>query len=338
MGSKGRVRGSSVGARLALVGLLIAAAAGAYVYGRFSPNNNKTITETQVAAFVGFEPAQIDLGDQPWAQVIPVQLMFVNRAASPIVIESAESSCDCTVIENNAYRGRAVSAGESLGLDVKLDTQKSPGPKARRVDLTTASGARYSAVIRVNVQGTWSLTPDTIDFGDVVLDDGEDGPTGVVVFESDADELKDVSAAGAPWLVVSTAPADAGRVAISLRVAKALLATGQNSASVVVETSCAVKANAAVYVKARAVHELSTAPAQVTLVGAKHQRVECTDRSGRRVRLVSADTGSEAIGVAVLEDGAVDVWNAVGAALPEPVVVRVADEAGRSRVFQVSAF
>jgi hypothetical protein len=193
--------------RLLAFGVIVAAVAGAYVYGRFH-GADRSSAQAEQGGYAGFEPAQIDLGDQLWAQVVPVALTFVNRGASPITIESAQSSCDCTVIEGGVFRGRRVTPGESLPVEVKLDTQKSPGLKARRIDLTAASGARYSAVIRVNVVGTWSITPDALDFGEVVLDDAEEDPHATVLYESATDNLLDVSTSGAAWTEAQPIPTD----------------------------------------------------------------------------------------------------------------------------------
>jgi hypothetical protein len=322
--------------RLLAFGLIAVAVAGAYVYGRFR-GADRAGAQADQGGYVGFEPAQIDLGDQLWAQVVPVTLTFVNRGTSGLTIESAHSSCDCTVIEGGAFQGRAVTPGESLPVDVKLDTQKSPGLKARRIDLTAASGVRYSAVIRVNVVGTWSITPDALDFGEVVLDDGEDDPRATVLYESDTDNLLDISTSGAAWIEVQPNPADQGRIEILVRLVKARLAAGQNSASLVVGTDCALKPSAVVFLKARGVHELAISPTQVLLVGTKPVRVECFDRTGARVRLVSADAASGAIRVDVLPNGAIEILNSTTGPLPEPIAVRVVDDRGRSRVFPVSA-
>jgi hypothetical protein len=132
-------------------------------------------------------------------------------------------------------------------------------------------------------------------------------------------------------------PADQGRIEILVRLVKARLAAGQNSASLVVGTDCALKPSAVVFLKARGVHELAISPTQVLLVGTKPVRVECFDRTGARVRLVSADAASGAIRVDVLPNGAIEILNSTTGPLPEPIAVRVVDDRGRSRVFPVSA-
>lgn len=323
--------------RLLGLGVVVVAVVGAYVFGAYQ-GHRPAVTPTAPAAYTGFLPAEIDLGDQMWAQIVPFQLTFVNGGPEQLVIRSAQSSCDCTVIESAGFVGRTLQGGESLTIDVSLHTLNNAGLKQRQIEFLTDSGARYAGKVNVNVHGTWNLTPDAVDFGDVVLEDAEDPAPRGVIFESQPDQLIDVSAPGVSWIDWQTTQMNATTTEVQIFVRAARLQVGQSSASLVFRTSSTIKATGVVFVKAKGVHELTSSPTQVLLVGGRHQRVEFFDRAGDRARIVSVEAGSPQLTTALSDEGTIDIWNPSGQAISEAVPVRVVDERGKSRVLHVSAF
>ncbi len=317
--------------------VLVVVLAGAYAFGVWQKQQGATGVSPRLG-YVGFQPTEIDLGEHLWDTVVPVELQFINHGASPITIQSVRTSCDCAVVEAEGLEARVVAPGECLAVPVKLNTLKNPGLKKRTVQLTTTKGARYSAVIIVNVRGTWELAPDALDFGDVVLDNGEPGGMRSVFFNSETERLLEVSAPSAPWIEWRTTENRPGNTEILISVHTGCLPIGQNSASLLVRTSSSVKPTGAVYVKARGVHELSPSPPAVLLLGDKHERVEFSDRTGKRVHIVCVEVSSGSIFALTLEDGAIEIWNSTGKALSERIAVRVVDDRGRCRVIHVSAF
>jgi hypothetical protein len=117
--------------RLLLPVLLIAAvAAGGYIAGMSTgrPANSTTA----LPDYVGFDPTEIDLGEQLWGLTLDVPLKLVNRSQEPIEIAAARSSCGCTVIQNEHYDGKVVPPGESFQFDIRVTRGKTrAGARAR---------------------------------------------------------------------------------------------------------------------------------------------------------------------------------------------------------------
>jgi len=316
--------------------IISAVSASAYVWGRYSGQRSDP-GAVESDGYIGFDPVEVDLGDQTWNDVVPFQLTLVNHGTAPITVDTVESSCDCAVIDVAEYRGRTVGPGVALAIDVALHTSTNPGLARRRISAKTVGGERYSASVTLNVRGTWSISPDAVDFGDILLDAADSPDAKTVLFESSSDALEAVESAE-PWVACGVDVGDGGLTTVNVRVIREQLPFGQNSASVVVHTSSALKPTGVLYVRARGVHELISSPQHVLLVGDEHQRIDFSDRAGQRVRLVAAESGSDALEVQILDDGAIEVWNTTGRPVPESIAVRVTDVAGRSRVLRVAAF
>ncbi|GMU81478.1 MAG: hypothetical protein AMXMBFR47_13490 [Planctomycetota bacterium] len=187
--------------------------------GESPPPPNATLTQAKG----GFFPATIDLGRHLWNSEVPFQLTFIN-GDSPITVQSIQSSCECTVIEESRYRGVSLAPNEHLSLEAVLKTEVNPGPKRRRITLLDDASRSWSSDVDVFVEGTWSLLPAVLELGDVVFDAGDPALTSFVVFSSDADQLLSVDDPGVPWLATRVSGSGgSGRWDILVTIRKDLL-------------------------------------------------------------------------------------------------------------------
>jgi hypothetical protein len=184
------------------------------------------------------------------------------------------------------------------------------------------------ATVSVNVLGTWSLTPDTADFGDVVVDADDDVPAQRVLFQSDVNELLGVHCADAPWLRYQVVQRPVGRE-IEIHVDKSILPLGWVSTSLVITSSSEVKPTGVVYVKAKGIHQLTAVPGSLALASGESQRVEFRDTAGQLVKVVSATSRLAGLLLEVLPDGTVEVTNGTKGARAETARVEVVDDRGR---------
>ncbi len=288
-------------------------------------------------SFVGFEPAELDLGAYPWGEVVPFDLTFVNRTDTPVTLADGSSSCGCTLLNKGQFVGATVGAGESLIIDSTMDMQLIPGSFARQVKLVGDAGQTWSCIVRVQVFPSWSLEPDVLDFGEVVIEPAQQPVERVLTFEADPDELMDVNAPSVDWLSVQRTDR-AGTTELLVRMLPELLPAGAQSAEATVTTTSVVRPTGSVFLKARGVRELEARPASLFLVDDRVQRVEFFDRSGVRARVVRAEVGGVALRARVLDDGALELSRAVAGRVSEPVVLRVVTDGGKTRTMTVSLF
>jgi hypothetical protein len=310
---------------------------GAYFAGRYNVFHSRRDSSTE-AGYVGFQPPSLQLGDHLWDTVLPLELAFVNDGPAAVVIQSITSTCDCVVFDGETYEGQSVESGSVLAVPLTLHTGLYPGLKRRMVKLVGASGSEYTAELFVNVHGTWSLEPDTLDFGEVLLGDPTTGDAEqTLTFVSQVDELVGEPQANAPWLCCFAAHRDANTTEILVRVLKAQLPPGVSTANIVFETTSVVRPDTAVYVRAKGVPALVATPAGVFLVDGEVKRVRFTDRAGRSVRLVRAEPSSDDIRATLVGNSQVEFVKrrkGPGGA----VLVRVEDDKDRFTTVIVSTF
>ena len=321
---------------------LAVAVAGAYCVGYWRNRPQAPHSDANVAVqagFVGFEPAEIELGEQLWGQVIPLELTFTNLGAKPIVIGSVESCCALALTPEEEYEGRVVGPGETIGILASLRTETTPGPKTRSLTVRTTSGDTYVARVTVDVQGTWSLTPEQLDFGEVFLGDETETEPLVATVASDADSIVNIEVPKTPWLEYHVAERLRGESELLFRVRKEYLPPGVSTVSVTINTDCAIKPAGILYVKAKGVYRLVAHPAEVLLIDSEPRVVRFTDRAGVPVHLATVEVSNSVIEVDRLSQvGELEFANPKGVKLREPVAVRVADERGVSRIIYVSVF
>ena len=302
------------------------------------PREIASIVRKSNPAFVGFQPREINLGDQLWGSRIPVDLTFVNRGPRSVAIASIDASCSCTVIKTDRYIGEAVAPDDELTIEAMFDIETNPGRKTSSIRLTGDDGQKYSATILANVLGTWSVTPGTVDLGRVVLDDPEATASQITVYESLEDELVGVDAGAAGWIETRLAPRGDGRTEILMRVKRERLPPGISSASIVVKTTNPIKPASVIYVRAKGVYSLVAAPAYVSLIGTESKLVVFKNEDGTPADLREYSVEDSNLEIELLAEGKLRITNPSGQLKNELVTVIVTDQRGREREIIVSTF
>jgi hypothetical protein len=336
-----RTRGSTHTLILKLAFLAVAVA-GAYSVGYWHNRPQAPQSDANVAVqagFVGFEPAEINLGTHLWDAVVPFELSFVNRSPATVIIQHVEASCDCVVLEAESLASRAIGPGEILPLAGTIDTEDHPGAYVRTVTLEAESGEKWAAVVELDVVGTWSLSADRLDFGEFYL-----GTPGIEYLEqsfrfaSDTDDLLGQPKCDAPWVECFVAPRDDAAKEILVRIPVQKLAPGVSTTEILLRTTSDVRPDGAVYVRVNAIPALVLKPPNVFLVGGEARRVRVFDHDGGTVQLVRVESSHEYVSVRVIRPNEIEIQNTTGRRLTETATVRVQDAQGRSVEIRVSAF
>jgi hypothetical protein len=84
-------------------------------------------------AVLTFEKTEIDYGNIEKGADPLRKFKFKNTGTEPLVIQSAQGSCGCTV---PSYKKEPILPGESSEIEVRYDTQR-VGPFQKQVTLTT---------------------------------------------------------------------------------------------------------------------------------------------------------------------------------------------------------
>lgn len=235
---------------------------------------------------VGFDPDIEELGEQLWGQVLDIPLLFVNESEIPIEVHAIKSSCGCTIIDTDAYLGTVVRPGESLQIDARLDTETNPGEKTRQVFLDDTTGRRYTATIRVDVRGTWELSANEIEFGNVALDEGELLPVDrAIEFVSDDDALQGEPIVRESWLECLVSERKESPRRILFRLHPDRLTPGRHSTQVVIRTDNPIKPNTSVLVRVAGTQQLTASPQHVFLVADAPSGVTFYNSSHKAERL-----------------------------------------------------
>jgi len=316
--------------------VFVVALAGAYLLGR--NRSADRVSPSAPLGHVGFEPAAVDLGDQLWDTLIPFEMTFVNHAKGAITIQSIASSCDCVVVDGSAFEGRSVPENGTLALPLTLDAGSYPGRKHRTITLTAASGQKYTAELFVNIYGTWSLTPDTLDLGEVLLGD-HDAPEAeaALTFVSDTEELVGDPQPDVSWLRCTTAKRDDRQTDILVRAIQDRLPPGVSTAHVTFRTTSTTRPDTSVYVRVKGVPALVATPATVFLEGDEVRRVRVTDRDGEPLRIARAEVSADSVRATIVEGGhEVALSRNAEAQRPRTATVRIEDTTGRTGAIIVS--
>jgi hypothetical protein len=187
--------------------------------------------------------------------------------------------------------------------------------------------------------GTWALSRDTLDFGDVALDEPDaDDPCESVIFTAAPDQLRAQPAPDAPWMACETAARSDNRTEILITVRRDELAPGLNRGAVLLKTTSPEVPSAAIVVTARGVQRLNSAPAHVFLRGSDSQLVRVLGEDGQPVVVRSATASDGNIEIVIVNPSEIEVRNKSGQALPQLFVVTVVDDRGRTVRIPVSTF
>ena len=320
------------------IGLLLAAAiaVGCYLGGRLTPAGSG---EAESGAFIGFEPATVNLGERMWGQVIDVPLHFVNHGENPIRIGAIHSSCGCTIIDTDAYIGQEIAPGGALDIAAQMDTETNPGNKTRDV-LLLGEGAnqRYTATIRLGVWGTWELSANEVDFGQIALDEGELLPVNQAIeFISDTDALVGDPIVRVPWLECTLSRNETSPRKILFRLKPDQLTPGRHAASVILQTDCDIKPNSVVTVRAVGTRQLTPSPLHVFLVGEEASVVTFHDVRGQAVKLATVEA-PQAVSARITEDGRLRIQANDAASIEESITIHVVSDSGLHGDVRASVF
>jgi hypothetical protein len=265
------------------LGVLIVVAVGGYWLGQSRTGPDHTLAANSAVTsgpnnlgspvvpsdpIVGFSPAQIDLGQQPWGRSVLFELTFVNGSDREVGISGVETSCGCLVLDGDSYTGASVAPHTSLTIAVRLDVERTPGPIRRLVQLTTNEGTPpFTANVDVDVVPTYSFSPDSVDFGHVDLESPEPGPTALVAFASESFELDGEAVTDCDWFSADVVWQDDGTAALRLRVLSNRLPSGRSAGIVTIRTTDPLVPRAVLPVRVRGIQALAPVPRRVLLVG-----------------------------------------------------------------------
>lgn len=284
------------------IATIVIGSTGAFLLGRLGAEANPQSADPP--SFVGFEPDEIDLGRQLWGTHVPVELLFVNDGSSEITIQSVKSSCDCVVIDAATLERRCVAPNDTLAIPITLETGQYPGDKHRNVELMTMNGEKYHVSLRVSIYGSWSLTPDSLDLGEIILGDpAATDAEAVLTFASETDKIVGVPEVDVPWLTCCMAARDEKTTEILVRASKDKLPPGVSTGHVVLRTSNAIRPDTSVYVRIKLSSAIIATPSTVFLVGEESKIVKFTDREGKPVKIANLEKLNDAILIKRMQDG-----------------------------------
>ncbi len=105
-----------------------------------------------------FETLEVNYGDIVKGANGVREFKFKNTGTAPLIIESAQGSCGCTVPD---YPREPIMPGETKSVKVKYDTQRT-GPFTKYVTLKSNStvNSQVQLTIRGNVAEEPSATPE----------------------------------------------------------------------------------------------------------------------------------------------------------------------------------
>lgn len=91
----------------------------------------QTSASPSIAAALIFEPASMQLGEVEWGAAVKHSLVLSlsSQNKEPVVISRVESSCGCTVIQEELV-GRTLWPGESVELGFRFDAGNYAGDKS----------------------------------------------------------------------------------------------------------------------------------------------------------------------------------------------------------------
>ena len=323
-----RPRSNMIGWVLVVVGGLIVA----FFYAKKAMISSDTATP----AYVGFEPAELDLGTHLWKQKVQFSLDFVNRSDEPISLASLGTSCGCTFIDSDRYKEKVIAPSETLTIDVELETQDAPGRKNRTVTLVSADGNKYTTNVRVDVKATYLLESGSVNFG--ALPEATSPVRRSVSFISDSVKLVGEPRIDGRWLSAVYVKKDDDQTDIVITAAPDRLAYGLNVGSILIQTSDETMPRASIRVMAKGGQALRPSPPHVFLRIGETKTVKFVDAvSGSKTRIDHATSDNKFVHADIDDDGSVLVRGDSGAAV-RFAIVRVNDSAGRIGKVLVSTF
>lgn len=114
---------------------------------------------------VGFSPDTVDLGAVPTQQVVRSWLHFRNGSDNPLELVEFETSCGCATVR--PLPPIVIEAGSTLTIELSVDSMHIVGSIRREISARASTGRLFPCWIDLEVERSFSCTPDSLDFGDV---------------------------------------------------------------------------------------------------------------------------------------------------------------------------
>lgn len=294
------------------------------------------VKEGVAGSEVKFVPARLVLGAYPWGVEVPFEFEFYNGGA-PITVGGVDSSCDCVLTSGGRFEGSVVASGTSILIEGSIDAGRHPGKLVRTLTLRSVTGEEWSAVIEIDVVGTWTLSSDRIDFGKIELGQPLVQPIeAAFTFSSDSDNLLGEPTSSVPWLQIFLAERGPNESEILLRVDPRNLQPGIHTADVQFRTSSDARPDGVVYVRLEAVPALDLRPSQVFLLGGETRAIRVFDSAGAVAKIASVRSTNDQLIVRIIQPNGVEVQS--DTKIDEIVDVTIVDSKKRSAVLRVSVF
>lgn len=214
-------------------------------------------------------------------------------------------------MDSIALSNRELPAGARLTLSGAVEAGTNPGEKTAQIDAFFTNGTHCAARVRAAVRGTWTVSPDRVDFGSVALDGAAlDAPVAAILrYDSQVDRLLGDPSADISWLQVvdGEPPSDGYQRDIILSVVRERLVPGLNAGNITISTTNSIKPAATVPVRAVAYHEIEATPQHVFPTDGKTARVRFRLHAGGAVRLTRASAESDSFELKLLDGGIVEI-------------------------------
>lgn len=237
-----------------------------------------------------------------------------------------------------ATNGLELFPGDVIPLSFTMNTGRSSGPKSAQITLTTEQDTQYSAGVNLTVKGTWSVTPDRIDFGDIEIGQTPEAPSRLVEFHSTNEQFRGVEVLRTQWLEHHVASRTDGRTELLFRVRPERLPPGVSSATAVIRTTSSVKPEGVIYISVRGVNRLNASVQRVGLLGAEPKVVKFTDAQGKPAALASVDAGQSELSVRIVRPSHIELSNPNGKKFDSVIPVTVTDCGESKCTIWVSSF
>jgi hypothetical protein len=201
------------------------------------------------------------------------------------------------------------------------------------------SGALHVASLRCTVVATYSVAPESVDFGEVDLDAPADQAAAVAtfVFRSATANIAGPPTANVPWLLPAAAQASEGaETAVFARLLPEYLPWGQSTGVITVHTDDPTRPTFSLPVRVRASGAVRPIPAFVVLRPGESAKVRFVDSSGASLEIRDfARPTDEALSVSV--DRFFLCLSASADFAGGSAIISVSTDVGTSRVLVVGA-
>jgi|GEM_PF-6870815 len=286
------------------------------------PENNLTPSS---GAYIDFRPSMVVLDTHPWFSEIQFTLNLVNDSDQTARIATVSTSCGCTVIDSAGLMGAVVPANARIEIAGVVELDGSLGAHVRDVQVMLDSGAIRTAHIKYQVYGRYSVTPSSLDCGEIDIDSEEEHVL-KARFASPEGVLVDSLAADSRWLNVGLVSGD-GDTVIAAGVRKSYLTVGRNLATITVLTTDEFRPTFSIPVEAIGFAEFHTVPTHIFGRPGDIATVIVLDLSGNRLRVKAANSTNPAFTAKLVshDQVAVSIGTAGGAMEGATIILTLED-------------